>query len=64
VLHCAGGELTFSAMEDVYFLTGLPFRGSALPVDPLLPGDGQLVDLAQMYCPGRTLCQARWCGLG
>jgi hypothetical protein len=47
-----GEKLTFSVTEDVYFLTGLPFRGSPLPVDPLLPGDGQLVDLAQTYCTG------------
>jgi hypothetical protein len=39
-----GKQLTFSAMEDVYFLTGLPFQGMALPVDPQLPGDVHLVD--------------------
>jgi hypothetical protein len=47
-----GEQLTFSVMEDVYFLTGLPFRGRALPVDPQLPGDAHLADLAQRYCSG------------
>jgi hypothetical protein len=29
-----GKQLIFSALEDVYFFTGLPFRGMALPTDP------------------------------
>jgi hypothetical protein len=33
-----GEHLTFSVMEDVYFLTGLPFRGTLLPTEPVLPG--------------------------
>jgi hypothetical protein len=32
-------------IEDVYFLTGLPFRGTQLLAEPMLPGDGQLVVL-------------------
>jgi hypothetical protein len=47
-----GEKLTFSAMEDVYFLTRLPFRGSALPVDPLSLGDAHLDDLAWTYFSG------------
>jgi len=47
-----GVKLTFSVMEDVYFLIGLPFRGRALPVDPQLPGDAHLADLVQRYCLG------------
>jgi hypothetical protein len=45
-----GEKLTFFVIEDVYFLTGLPFWGSPLLVDPVFPGDGQLADLAQTYC--------------
>jgi hypothetical protein len=41
-----GKQLTFSVVEDVYFLTGLPFRGMALPADPQLLGDVWLIDLA------------------
>jgi hypothetical protein len=44
--------MTFSAMEDVYFLTRLPFRGRALLVDPQLSGDVHLADLAQRYVSG------------
>jgi hypothetical protein len=29
-----GEKMTFSAVEDVYFLTRLPFPGRALPTDP------------------------------
>jgi hypothetical protein len=41
-----GQQLTFSTVEDVYFLTGLPFRGMALLADPQLPGDVRLIDVA------------------
>jgi hypothetical protein len=47
-----GEQLTFSATKDVYFLTGLPFWGTALPADPLLSGDAHLANLAQTYCTG------------
>jgi hypothetical protein len=50
-----GEKLTFSAREDVYFLTGLPFRGMVLPVDPQLLGDVHLVDLARRYCSGTNI---------
>jgi hypothetical protein len=52
-LHCfmvRGEQLAFTAVEDVYFLTGLPFRGTPLPVEPVLPGDGQLATLGRRYC--------------
>jgi hypothetical protein len=39
-------------MEDMYFLTGLPFRGTLLSMEPMLPGDGQLAILARTYCSG------------
>jgi hypothetical protein len=47
-----GEHLAFSAEEDVYFLTGLPFRGTLLPAEPVIVGDGQLATLAQAYCSG------------
>ena len=40
--HCflvRGEQITFTAVEDVYFLTGLPFRGTLLPAVPVLPRD-------------------------
>jgi hypothetical protein len=39
-----GEQLTFSATEDVYFLTGLPFHGMALPIDPHLSGEDRVGD--------------------
>jgi hypothetical protein len=40
-LHCFmvwGEQIAFTAVEDVYFLTGLPFQGTPLPAEPVLPG--------------------------
>jgi hypothetical protein len=45
-----GEQLAFTTVEDVYFLTGLPFQGTPLPVEPVLPRDGQLATLGQRYC--------------
>jgi hypothetical protein len=42
-LHCGGGH---------YFLTGLPFRGTPLPADPVLPRDTPLQEVAERYCSG------------
>jgi hypothetical protein len=42
-------------MEDVYFLTGFPFRGMVLPVNPQFPGDVHLVDMAHRYCLGPNI---------
>jgi hypothetical protein len=42
-LHCfmvRGEHLAFIAVEDVYFLIGLPFRGTPLLAEPVLLGDG------------------------
>jgi hypothetical protein len=41
--HCFivwGEELAFTAVEDIYFLTGLPFQGTPLPRIPCYPGMG------------------------
>jgi hypothetical protein len=47
-----GKQLTFSDMEDVYFLIGLPFQGMALPADSQLQGDVRLIVMAWDYCLG------------
>ena len=43
--HCflvRGEKITFTTVEDIYFLTGLPFQGTPLPADPVLPRDTHL----------------------
>jgi hypothetical protein len=53
--HCflvRGEQIAFTAVEDVYFLTGLPFRGTPLPAVPVLPRDTQLRTVAEQYCSG------------
>jgi hypothetical protein len=52
-LHCFmvwGEPLAFTVVEDVYFLTGVPFQGMTLPAEPMLPGDVQLATLGRRYC--------------
>jgi hypothetical protein len=44
--------MALSSMEDVYFLTGLPFRGIALSVDPQLSGNERLVNLVHRHWLG------------
>jgi hypothetical protein len=44
-----GEKITFTAVEDIYFLTGLPFWGMPLPVELVLPADVSLVTLGQRY---------------
>jgi hypothetical protein len=36
----------------VYFLTGLPFQGTPLPSEPVLPRDTSLATAGQRYCLG------------
>jgi hypothetical protein len=53
--HCflvRGEQIAFTAVEDIYFLTGLPFRGTSLPADPVLPRDTQLRTVVERYCLG------------
>jgi hypothetical protein len=53
--HCflvRGEQITFTAVEDVYFLTGLPFRGTPLPAVPMLPRDTDLRTVVDQYCSG------------
>jgi hypothetical protein len=54
-LHCfivRGEKIPFTMVEDVYFLTGLPFRGMPLPVEPVLPRDTPLATVGRRYCLG------------
>jgi hypothetical protein len=53
--HCflvRGEQVAFTAMEDIYFLTGLPFRGIPFPVVPALPRDTDLAEVVERYCSG------------
>jgi hypothetical protein len=53
--HCflvRGEQIAFTAVEDIYFLTGLPFRGTPLPAVPVLPRDTHLRTVAERYCSG------------
>jgi hypothetical protein len=45
-----GEQIAFTVVEDIYFLTRLPFRGMPLPAEPVLPGDVVLVTVGQRYC--------------
>jgi hypothetical protein len=56
-LHCflvRGEQIPFTAVEDIYFLTGLPFRGTLLPTEPVLPRDTHLREIAERYCSGEN----------
>jgi hypothetical protein len=51
-LHCfmvRGEKITFTVVEDIYFLTGLPFRGTPLLAEPVLPADVSLATLGHRY---------------
>jgi hypothetical protein len=53
--HCflvRGEQVAFTAVEDIYFLTGLPFRGTPLPEVPVLLRDTDLEEVAERYCSG------------
>jgi hypothetical protein len=54
-LHCfvvRGEQIPFTTVEDVYFLTGLPFRGTPLPTKPVLSRETTLVTIDQHYYSG------------
>jgi hypothetical protein len=53
--HCflvRGEQIPFTAVEDIYFLTGLPFRGTPLLVVPVLSRDTLLRTVDERYCSG------------
>jgi hypothetical protein len=47
-----GEQVAFTAVEDIYFLTGLPFRGSPPPTAPVMPRDTDLAVFARRFCSG------------
>jgi hypothetical protein len=52
-LHCfivQGEQIAFTVVEDIYFLTGLPFWGMPLSAELVLPADVELVTVGQRYC--------------
>jgi hypothetical protein len=51
-LHCFmvwGEQIPFTMVEDIYFLTGLPFQGMPLPTESFLPADVSLATLGWGY---------------
>jgi hypothetical protein len=53
--HCflvRGEQVAFTAVEDIYFLTGLPFRGTPLPAVPVLPRGTDLEEVAERFFSG------------
>jgi hypothetical protein len=53
--HCfyvRGERVDFTAMEDVYFLTGLPFRGTSMLAAPVMPREIDLAEYAGRFCAG------------
>jgi hypothetical protein len=47
-----GEKIPFTVVDDVYFLTRLPFRGMPLPTEPVLPRDTPLATVSRRYCSG------------
>jgi hypothetical protein len=66
-LHCflmRGEQIPFTTVEDVYFLIGLPFRGTPLPVEPVLPRATLLVDVGRRYCLGPNFMSRTMVSIG
>jgi hypothetical protein len=42
----SGEQLTLSVAKDIYFLTGLPFQGRELIIDPHLPWEDRVETIA------------------
>ena len=49
-----GEQIPFTTVEDIYFLTGLPFRGTPLSAEPVLPRDTHLREIVERYCSGEN----------
>jgi hypothetical protein len=66
-LHCfivRGEENPFTTLEDVYFLTGLPFQGTPLLADPVLPRDTSLAMVGRRYCSGLNYMSGSMVSIG
>jgi hypothetical protein len=53
--HCffvRGEWVEFTAEEDIYFFTGLPFRGTPMLVAPVMPRETDLAGFARRFCSG------------
>jgi hypothetical protein len=53
--HCffvRGERVEFTAEVDVYFLTGLPFRGTPMLTAPVMPRETDLAGFARRFCSG------------
>jgi hypothetical protein len=53
--HCffvRGERVEFTAEEDVYFLTGIPFRGTPMLTAPVMPRETDLAGFARRFCSG------------
>jgi hypothetical protein len=59
-----GEKIPFTAVEDIYFLTGLPFRGMPLPTESVLPRDTALVTIGQLYYLGRDILSGTVVSIG
>jgi hypothetical protein len=56
--HCflvRGEKITFTAVEDIYFLTGLPFRGTPFLAVPVLLTDTDLAKVASDTTQASTI---------
>jgi hypothetical protein len=47
-----GERVEFTAEEDIYFLTGLPFRGTSMLVAPVMPREMDLAGFARRFFSG------------
>jgi hypothetical protein len=47
-----GERVEFTAEEDVYFLTGLLFRGTLMLTVPVMPRETDLAGFARRFCSG------------
>jgi hypothetical protein len=54
--HCflvRGEQIPFTAVENIYFLTRLPFQGTPFPAEPMLPRDTHLWTVVERYFSGK-----------
>jgi hypothetical protein len=48
--HVRGERVNFTAEEDVYFLTGIPFWGMSMMTAPMMPRETDLAEYAGQFC--------------